>query len=140
MLNPLHTYYLQQMGIETWVLRTTTIQLMILGEPVNPGKPEQLLKNMLKSIDVGSQQMKFFSTTSIETLTQHLTRYSPQVFLAMGSASTDRDELRQYVDRFHNKPLLVIEHPNTLIHNLTNKKTAYQDLLRVQTLLNTIGA
>jgi uracil-DNA glycosylase family 4 len=118
MRNPeLTQYYLQQMGIDTWLLRNKTMatnpilpldsrenqnaKVMIIadfsdeGGCLFSGKAEMLLKNMLKSIHLTKQNV--YLTTmlrndslkdSADLLYKEIAQASPEIIIVVGDAAS----------------------------------------------------
>ena len=145
MKKALHPYYLQQMGIESWLIRNPPVEPSmpwIIGESMetNP-QAEKLLNNMLSSIGLNRDKFQLQTTLS-DQLLQDINAHPPLFILAMGDAAVrflfnqdaSTNHLRGTSHAFHQIPLVVSYHPLDLLNNPANKKQAYQDLLRIQAL------
>ena len=146
MSKTLHPYYLQQMGIETWVVRqplTQSIKLMIIGDALDDDKQAMSLFNkMLASIGLTSEDVSISGILS-DALKQKIITHPPQLLLAIGNAaikSLNKEiqplyTLRSKTHHYHGVPLIVSYHPADLLQHPADKKFAYQDLLRIQHIL-----
>ncbi len=143
MSKTLHPYYLQQMGIETWLVRhpvAQTIKLMIVGEALDVN---QLFSKMLNSIGLSSEDVCLKSSLSPD-LPQEIKKNPPQLLLALGSAvqfllHQPLHTLRGKIHDYNGIPLIVSYHPTELLQHPADKKYAYQDLLRVQQIFTQLA-
>ena len=138
----LHHYYLQQMGIEPWLIRkpndtlhSSKIKLVICsdGQPLE-SKAISLLNKMLASIGLSSDEV------DLEGSGRH-----PQsaLILALGENSAQNllnstasfSEMRCKIHDIRGQSVCVSYHPNDLLQQPKDKKHAYQDLLRIEQLL-----
>ena len=132
-IQSLHPYYLQQMGIEPWLLRPRApqpcVKLMVVG--VGLERENRLLMNMLKSIDLSTQDACIFSVEpsgSLDACLKKIKEIAPLVLFAMGDIATI-DEVKTHYPRM----LLIKSHPLVnLISDPVCKKKAYRDLLDAQ--------
>lgn len=143
MHNPLHPYYLQQMGIETWLLRKPiahNIKLMIVAEALDTNKQATgLLNKMLNSIGLSLNDVSIKSILTHQ-LIQDITNNPPQLVLAIGSAaikfllnnSQPINTLRGKIHTCYNTSLIVSYHPAELLQHPSDKKNAWQDLVCIQ--------
>ena len=141
MTTQLHHYYLQQMGIEPWIIRRsssqTKIKLLILAENFPfEGKVASLFNNMLKSIGLLPSDISILS----ECLDKNIPIF---VFGAVSAhALLNNTEplanLRQKLHTIQGQPVLVSFHPNDLLQHPYDKKKAYQDLQQMEQLLSRI--
>lgn len=141
----LHPYYLQQMGIETWLLRkpiTKSTKLMVVGEALDTKQASSLFCKMLHSIGLTLDDVSLKVRLS-DDLIQQITINPPQLLLAVGdpairfllNESLSLSNLRCKLHHYHGVPLVVSYHPNDLLQHPYDKKSAYQDLLYIQTIL-----
>jgi len=142
----LHPYYLQQMGIESWVVRKPhgqNVKLWVIGEALDINKQAQgLFNKMLSSIGLLPEDIRIKSTLS-DHLLQEIRTNPPQLLLAMGNDAIqfllndaqDSSNLRGKIHTYHNTPLIVSYHPIDLLQHPIDKKQAYQDLLFIQQIL-----
>lgn len=151
MSNTLHPYYLQQMGIETWLIRqpptkfeSRPIKLMVICDVMDTDtKTIGLLNKMLNSIDLLTEDICFkFSWT--DEILQQITSSPPQLLLVMDSAAIKRllnettdsfTTLRCKMHDYQGLPFVVSYHPADLLKRPADKKYAYQDLLYIQKTL-----
>ncbi len=147
MSRSLHAYYLDQMGIETWVLRRSSksdtrqhFKLIVLAKPTDELKQEDpfsgqcgaLLKKMIKSIGLSPDDIEFMpllSTGLPESLADKVSSGSPQAILVMGK------NLALSNHHYQGVPLVVTYHPSDLLMTPFYKKKAFQDLLLVRQFL-----
>lgn len=138
----LHHYYLQQMGIEPWLIRkleTTAIpskiKLVIRSEGLPfEDKAANLLNKMLTSIGLTSDEVDLKGNDAISQST---------LILALGTAAAQNllnstaslSEMRCKIHDVQGQSVCVSYHPNDLLQQPKDKKNAYQDLLRVEQLL-----
>ncbi len=150
MPNPLHPYYLQQMGIETWLMRQPVtfpepqlIKLMILGDALDTdNKAASLLNKMLSSIDLSPEEICIKSSLT-DDLIQQITTKCPQLLLALGNTAiqfllndaSPLNELRSKTHDYQGQAFVVSYHPTDLLQQPADKKYAYQDLLYIQKIL-----
>ena len=132
----LHPYYLQQMGIEPWLLRPKApkarVKLMVMG--VGLDCENRLLMNMLKSIDLSPEDVCLFPVDPSSTLDAYLEKIiqiAPWLLFVMGSVPAI-DEVKVH---YPGIPLIKSHHPVDLVRNPADKKIAYRDLLEAQALL-----
>jgi len=148
MSSPLRSYYLQQMGIQTWVERQTgkekalaslrqqadcsllssgnpDAKLMLIGrEPVG-GKAALLLTRMLSSIGIDEKDVFIASSDSTELMARQVALIAPQVLLILGEGEYDPQT----------RPCLNSFHPEHLLKHPKDKKSAFRDLLTLKALL-----
>lgn len=129
----LHPYYLQQMGIESWLLRPKApkarVKLMVMG--VGLDGESRLLMNMLKSIDLSVEDVCVFSIEPVSTFDVYfdkIEQFTPCAFFLMG----DVPEIDAVKTNYPGIPLIQSPHPIDLIQTPANKKQAYHDLLAAQ--------
>ena len=138
----LHPYYLQQMGIETWVIRKNkaqTMKLMVICDDLDTGG---LFSKMMNSIGLAVEDVCTKSCLS-STILEEITLNPPQLLLALGDTaipsllnhSQPLNTLRSKLHDYHGTPLIFSYHPVHLLTNPIDKKNAYQDLLLVQQIL-----
>ena len=143
MTTQLHHYYLQQMGIEPWIIRRrpsqAKIKLLILAENFPfAGKAASLFDNMLKSIGL--------LPSDIGILSECFDKNTPILVFGVVSAhnllnSTEPlANLRQKIHTIQGQPVLVSFHPNELLQHPNDKKKAYQDLRQMEQLLSILRA
>lgn len=145
--NSLHSYYLQQMGIETWHIRQSatlhnpSVKLMLIGESFGSdlfaGKAGGLLSKMLNTIGITVDEVCFVPVSTInftDTLQQTMKKSSPHMLFAMGHIAA-LNTMRGRISDYHGTPIIESFHPNELLMHPAHKKSAYQDLLCVQQLL-----
>ena len=206
MPDDLHSYYLSQMGIERWVLRTnatdnnTLSQLaadvsvctrcplhrtrthtvfsrgsskatwMIIGEASESHENEQdmpfvgrsgvLLNKMLVSAGLPHDDVYMTNVIKCRSpenqdpnheevnqcftyLEQQISLIKPAFILALGQvagssllgSSSPLHAMRQTLHHYQGIPVIVSYHPASLLHNPSDKKHAYHDLLTVKRLL-----
>lgn len=138
MINNLHHYYLQQMGIEPWLTRQTApqsnVKLMILAEDFPfEGKAANLLNKMLNSIGLSPEDISALPPNSDQSVPILVLGAKPAQQLLHNTESLL--SLRQKIYDFKGQQVLVSYHPNDLLDHPKDKKNAYQDLLRVEQLL-----
>ena len=132
-IQSLHPYYLQQMGIEPWLLRSTApkacVKLMVVG--VGLERENRLLMNMLKSIDLSPQDTCIFSADpagALDGCLKKIKEIAPLVLFVMGDIATI-DAVKTH---YPGIVLIKTHHPNDLIKHPAGKKKAYHDLLDAQ--------
>ena len=206
MPNHLRQYYLQQLGIESWVLRTNETpkkglaelaaevsscvrcplhktrtqtvfargnpqsKLMIIGEAPGfyedqqgapfVGKAGGLLNKMLSSIGLASEDVYIANVLKCRPpnnrdpqadeivqcsgyLSQQIEMVAPDLILAVGrfagqfllKVTAPLSKMRSREHTYQGTPVLISYHPAYLLRNPTDKKNAYQDLLKVKRLL-----
>jgi len=146
MSKALHSYYLQQMGIETWITRKPVIQqtkLWVISKEFDAHlKARSLFNKMLSSIGLLPDDFCMKSGVS-EQLFDELKRSPPKLMLAIDHKliysllNTDQPlmNLRSRIHIVHNVPVIVSYSPIDLLQHPIDKKRCYQDLLFVQKLL-----
>ena len=124
----LHPYYLQQMGIEPWVLRpkdrVARVKVMVVGGALDLNG--RLLLNMFKSIALSLDDVNLLpveNTSTLDLCKQKILDVAPQVLLVMGQFNAVDSS------HYHGIPLFVIDP--------SDKKSAYRDLLKAQQILVT---
>lgn len=154
----LKAYYLQQMGIETWVRRTVLPRvsgvhmmtpkdadsaLLVVFEGGELDKASQwiagsvgcLLKHMLLSIGLSPKYtpLIFGDTSAIDAVLQaHVAYLKPRVVLVFRQTSSAHDEIWSGL---HSTQFIHIIHPMDLLSQPLRKKSAYTDLLRIKRIL-----
>lgn len=133
----LHHYYLQQMGIEPWIVRQKPQQSaikLLVAAPVFPleGKAAALLQNMLKSIGLLPTDWQFFSENS--DINQPVLILGIACAQLLLNTTKPLVALRGSVHTRQAGRFLVTYHPNDLLQAPADKKNAYQDLLQIQQL------
>lgn len=144
-MTALRHYYLHQLGIDPWVLRTMPVsssrsKLMVIGSNFL-GKAGVLVRNMLSSIGLSSDEYTIIDETA--SLATAIDEHAPEVLLAFGETVgcallhdlRPLSALRASTHEIHGIPLVVSYHPTDLLGHSLDKKEAYQDVLRVQQLL-----
>lgn len=139
MVNHLHHYYLQQMGIEPWILRHKPLQSpikLLVAAPTVPleGKAATLLQNMLKSIGLLPTEWSIFSENSL--LNQPVLILGVQFAQALLNTTKPLVDLRGIPHTHQGRMFFVTYHPSDLLQAPEDKKRAYQDLLQIGHLLN----
>lgn len=149
----LRLYYLQHMGIDTWIDRKdcvkSRITLMVisdaLGDEISQNRKEaRLLKQMFTSIGLSDQDVSFHTLTNYpEQCTKLVTQIGviqPRVIVALGSLvqqwfETNGVLLQPGMYEYQDIPVFVTYHPAYLLQHTCDKKKAYTDLLHVSQLL-----
>lgn len=137
----LHPYYLQQMGIERWVLKTTPmgtfgLKLLVLGKL--PDEDSRLFKKMLHSIGVSIEEITIVSVLDEQTVLSSIQMNRPRALWVMGSQAMQSlrlEVVRGCVQYYHGLPLVVSDHPTDLRCTPIKKKQAYHDLLLLAQVL-----
>ena len=138
----LRHYYLQQMGIEPWLIRkfettaiSSKIKLVIRSEGLPfEDKAANMLNKMLTSIGLSSDEVDLKGNDAIS---------EPTLILALGTAAAQNllnstaslSEMRGKIHNIQGQSVCVSYHPNDLLNQPKDKKNAYQDLRRVQQIL-----
>lgn len=154
MSEDLRLYYLQQMGIDVWLLRNSEdfvseTTLMVIVEVVDDidetqqRKSENLLNRMINSIGVPKQSLSIFpfkKNSSQQTIVNQIKSIRPRLILALGDAVVDWfiDQGAIFTnDRYDYNGTVVVNshHPYHLLNNSRDKKNAYKDLLAINKLL-----
>ena len=147
MSKALHSYYLQQMGIENWIIRKPEVvqtKLWVIGQDFdNNSLARGLFNKMLSSIGLLVEDVCLKSCVS-EQLLQELNSCPPRVILALGNdpirdlLNTNQPliSLRGQVHAVHEVPVVVSYSPIDLLKQPIDKKKSYQDLLFIQQLLS----
>ena len=163
MSSSLKAYYLQQMGIETWVRRSVpprvsgvhliapkraeSLALVVFegGELDEAsqwiaGAAGRLLKNMLQSIDLSpvNTAVVFGVSSSMDDVVQaHVVRLKPRVILVLQQTNSTCVGLRRATLNPTYARLIVSSiHPMDLLTQPLLKKSVYSDLLQVKTRLS----
>jgi hypothetical protein len=146
----LRHYYLQQMGIDLWLMRNTSVDDQCHACKILVIAPEllshsSLLTNMILSIGLSKEDVQTcaFSESS-DSLLQQIKQYHPQVLLVFGvdagrcffNEYSSFEMMRRQGHEFHGIPLVVSFHPRDVLQTPILKKQVYQDLLLVQRLLS----
>ncbi len=159
MSTSLKAYYLQQMGIETWVRRSVlprvsgvhvvapkhaeSLVLVVLegGELDEAsqwvaGAAGRLLKNMLQSIGLSPENTALVfgaSSSMVDVVKAHVVRLEPRVILVLEQTSTTGVGLRLATCTTQ---IVNSIHPMDLLMQPLRKKSVYSDLLQVKTLFS----
>ena len=127
----LRRYYLQQLGLETWLRhsrsKNTTFKVLIVND-LNSSYDEgskSLLLNMLQAIGLKEADVAMGSGSG---------RNAP-VVLSLCQDPYRLKTLRGRVHYLGDRPLVVSHHPVRLLENPQDKKQAYDDLLLLQQAL-----
>lgn len=134
----LRNYYLQQMGIEPWIVREKPLQSpiqLVVAAPMIPleGQAAILLQNMLKSIGLLPNHWFFFA--------EDVDINKPLLVLGIQSAhrllniTQSLGDLRGSIHTHQGRSVVVTYHPHDLLQNPYDKKNAYQDLQQLQQVL-----
>lgn len=159
MLPNRRNYYLQQLGIETWVLRPKTItkkhpiKLIVVGDAIENSEDKKdpthfLLHNMLKSLDLAKNEVDIitlFETPSHKDFFyRQIALISPLLILGLGKAAGQfllnapnafLEDMRGHVHTYQETPVLITAHPADLLSQPRNKKNAFKDLMLAKELL-----
>lgn len=138
MVKSLHPYYLEQMGIETWVIRKPTAQYtkpwILLDE--QDSNALKLFNNMLLSLEILLENVMVVSNLTEDTL-QKIQINPPLFILVLGQKAAkfllniDQtvNDLRGDIHSYHAVPVLVSYHPSELLKQPNHKKNAWKDLV-----------
>ena len=143
-------YYLQQMGIDPWVLRpvmcsmsphsATDYYLTIIGEAPKTPSSRKLFKNMLKSIGLKENDVCWYLPTEINTPA------SPVIWVMGINAWQDLfnttgtlQALRGQVHDYNGSAVVVSHALADLLQSPHYKKASYDDLLLLNGLLMRYG-
>lgn len=158
MSNQLKRYYLQQMGIQTWVERYSgkekalahlaqeashslftrgnpNAKLMIIANgQVDPfvGKAATLLSRMLRSTGFDEQDVFVAASDCKEHLDRQVALVSPRILLTLSEDSAQQGHDVYYQN---NLPCINSFHPEYLLKYPRDKKTAFLDLLKIRALI-----
>jgi len=125
MLTDKQTYYLQTMGIESWLMRHHTESIgsvmVVVEEKIRDDQQNKLLYAMFRSIGLSEDDVCFVEYVETNSFRKHLQRAKPRVIIALGCK----------VDVHENTPVITMQHPSNLLQHPINKKKAYADLGRV---------
>lgn len=142
----MRSYYLEQMGIDTWIIRKPIEQyfkLWVIAENLEINSSAHgLLNKMLNSIGLLPEDMCLKATLS-DKLIQDMNTNPPSLLLITGNEAakylladnSSINDVRGKIHTCHNTPCVVSYHPDALLKRPLDKKSAYQDLLLVQQFL-----
>lgn len=127
------------------------------------GKAGALLDNMLKSVGYGEDQVYIANVIKCRPpdnrdpdaeeiaacspyLTEQIQQIRPVLILALGrfagqfimKKKIPMHHMRQHIHYYEQTPCLVTYHPAYLLRNPVDKKKAYEDLVKVTTMLETL--
>jgi hypothetical protein len=144
-------YYLQQMNIDSWGLRSinTSKRLLVLIESsINSdtlsNTEQHLLNQMISSIDISTQDIDQKIVSSIPHLQDVLlapsTLLQISVIVVMGTTISqwllqDSILLENKKYTYQNIPLSLVQHPAYLLKNTSEKKQAYKELFELSKFL-----
>ena len=150
MSDPNQRYYLQQMGIETWVVRTRqgtknleakNSIMMVVGIGVDEYR---LFNKMVASIGLSDVNLYKINGFNHAELIQQLGAVQPRLIFAAGcnagqfllNDTQSLDLMRTKPHDYQGVPVIVSYHPNDLLRNPLDKRKTYQDLLLAQVILD----
>lgn len=125
----LHAYYLQQMGIEPWILRDKKplLQGMVISDTLE-GRSLVLLHAMLKSIGLLPHDVLIGGLDLLDSVCAR----KPLAVLSLGPCA---GYLRGLEQDIHGIPLIVTHHPEHLLEHPIDKREALNDLHEFLSLL-----
>lgn len=163
MSSALRSYYLQQMGIETWVRRNprspesavhlipsvcaeSPVLVVFEGGEFNhsrqwiDGAVGRLLKNMLHSIGLSSENtaVLFGAPEQIaDVIESHVHHLKPHMIIVLESSSQASVGF-QLANRTsaYTSQMMTCAHPLDLLQQPSRKKTAFADLLQIKSTLS----
>ena len=140
MRHTLNPYYLQQMGIVSWVQRNSQVpalSIMIVLESGEmdeanqclAGKAGHLLKKMMHSIGISWDSLTVVMPKGPAFLKEQIAYFRPRLILALGecASSTLKGE--------HTIPVIISSHPEDLLRDPSQKKQVFAHLMQVKKLL-----
>ena len=162
MLSALRSYYLQQMGIDTWVKRNvlprvsgvhllapkrsqSLVLIVCEGGELDEasqwlaGPAGQLLKNMLRSIGLSPDNaaLLFGDLSQIQdVLNAHIVHLNPRVIVMLEKNSTCPGLDLGGLSQIHSIQIVQTVHPVDLLNQPHQKKAAFSALMRVQKTLS----
>lgn len=119
--------------------------LLLLEAPKLETAGQDLLRSMLKAIDVDFDQQGFGYIGSLKPATGNVRSFvgnvQPSIIIIMANFIHSSDELKQHRAKLHrlpwiDAPVAVTMHPNALIKDPALKRPAWEDLKRVKALLD----
>ena len=127
----LQNYYLQQMGIEPWVLRSRVsgCALVVIVDELF-GDTHELFNNMLQSIRLTQNDIILTEKKDVEIC---LKKFQPLAILSLGIFDGGSRGVTQML---HGLPLIVTHHPSYLLAHCQCKKESYDDLCLVAGILS----
>jgi len=163
-ISSLSLYYLQQMGIEPWLLRNAQSSLSLnlpMDSQVLPAEcmvildslpdcvstdfsAERLLNRMLQSIGLSTQTVALIhwinNAQQQMILATQIAELQPRVIIAMGDHVQQwfieqGATLKNQQHDYQGIPVLMSDHPLYLLKNTQNKKKTYMNLVQINTLL-----
>lgn len=153
MSQALQDYYLQIMGIDRWVLRSSAqhnescktsgnpqAKLMIVGETLEKHSTA-FFNQMLASIgltldDVFLLTFSKSPALSTDILIGQIEIIQPEWILSLGEPGAQL--LKESLTTFEPIPLITIDHPSDLLNNPGDKKQAYRELLKLQAMMRSL--
>lgn len=143
-------YYLQQMGIETWIVRSgpgiknSESVMMVVGIGVDEYR---LFNKMVASIGLSDVNLYKMDGFNHDELTKQLRAVKPSLIFAAGcnagqfllNETQSLDLMRATPHDYQGVPVIVSYHPNDLLRNPLDKRKTYQDLLCAQVILGSHG-
>ncbi|MCX7116805.1 MAG: hypothetical protein NTW94_02665 [Legionellales bacterium] len=142
MSDTLHHYYLQQLGIERWLIRekaSVKPKLLIILHTIEDAlvrdKGQALLGQMLKAVGL-TNAVEIYPLEQ-SNLSEEIMHRSPKLILMMGLPAAQSllkttepiQNLRSNKFSYLGSPVFVTHHPCSLLSKPPLKKQSYQDLL-----------
>lgn len=126
----LQAYYLQQLGIDAWILRPqrTVTPVVVLGEAL-VGDSLILWTHMLRSIGLAARDISI----GMDDIDGRLKRLNPRAILSFGPHQGFQ---RGVIHQMKGYPLVIIHDPLVILENLRLKKETYADLRLLSTVLH----